>query len=111
MPGESPLVWQPSQLDGLRNVLFTLYDGLASLPVLGLLFQICVWAVYIPLACMIVLLARNRKLLVVLVPVALSALVCLVAPIVSARYALPLIYVDPLLVALSMGVVHGGRHR
>ena len=103
-PDESPLIWQPTQLDDLRNGLFAFYDTLAGLPVIGLLFQTCVWATYIPIACGAIIVVRNRKLLPALVPVMLSLLVCFVAPVVHARYALPLIYLDPLLIALALGI-------
>ena len=96
----SPLVWQPQVLDPLREAVVTVFGWLSSAPVIGLLFRTGTYAYLIPTFTFMVLLMRKSRYLPVFVPVFLSLAVCLVTPMFHARYALPLIYVAPLLIGL-----------
>jgi len=96
----SPLVWQPQVLGPLRDAVVAVYGWLSGAPVIGLLFRTGTYAYFVPTLAFMVLLMRRSRYLPVFVPIALSLAVCVVTPMFHARYALPLIYVAPLLIGL-----------
>lgn len=93
-------VWQPNALAPLRNVVCDMYHWLLDLPGLSVLFRVGLYAYVIPSLAFVALAMRRSRYLPVFIPLALSLAVCIVTPTFNARYALPLLYIAPLLVSL-----------
>jgi len=97
---ESPRVWQPAPLAPLKNAVVGLYHWLLNAPVLFALFRVGLYAYVVPSLVFIALVMRRSRYVPVFIPLALSLAVCIVTPVFHARYALPLLYLTPLLVSL-----------
>ena len=94
------LIYQPAQLDGLREPMLAFYRAIVEVPGLDLFFRVGPYATWIPLLVLCVG-ARNRNGLAFLaVPLLVALGFCLICPIFHARYALPLIYVAPVALGL-----------
>lgn len=104
--GESPLVWNPQLLNGLRTTMLDAYAIAASIPIANLPYLIVPYTLWIPLFCGIALARKSRAWLPVLAPVVMTLISCLITPATAARYALPLIYTAPILVGLTWGLIH-----
>lgn len=104
-PNVKEKVWLPYVLKDLREGLVGAYDASVESPTLGPLFQLCLWAAWIPLACLIIVLLRRREWVPVFIPVAMSVVVLMVTPLVDARYALPILYADPVLVGIAIAAI------
>ena len=97
---DTPRVWQPEALAPLRNALTGLYHWLLDAPVLCLLFRVGLYAFVVPSLVFMAFVMRRSRYVPVFVSLALSLAVCVVTPVFHARYALPLLYLAPLLVGL-----------
>lgn len=111
----SPLVWQPVALDDYRTFMLGLYDTLASAPIIGVVFQMCLYTFYAPLVGFVVGLKRHSRITASYGAVVISLVTCIVTPMTHARYALPLIYTAPLLLCFlfcpKLYRVRQGRQR
>jgi hypothetical protein len=103
------LVYQPAELDGLREPLLAFYRTVVNAPGLAIFFRVGPYATWIPLL-LLCYGARNRSGLPFLSVALLVALgFCLICPIFHSRYALPLIYTAPVALGLLFSSVGAQR--
>jgi hypothetical protein len=103
------LVYQPAELDGLREPLLAFYRTVVNAPGLAIFFRVGPYATWIPLL-LLCYGARNRSGLAFLSVALLVALgFCLICPIFHSRYALPLIYTAPVALGLLFSSVGAQR--
>ena len=99
--GESPLVWQPDELDGLRSLMLDAYHLASSIPGVNVIFLIAIYALWVPLICGVILAKKAPNYFPILIPFLVSFASCLITPAIHTRYALPLIYTAPILLAVT----------
>lgn len=97
----SPLVWRPASLEGYHAAMMGLYDFLAGLPVVGLLFQTFLYSFVVPVFGLYLATRRCSAMLAAYGAVIISFIACVITPVFHSRYALPLIYTAPLLAAMA----------
>jgi len=97
----------PPSLAGVREGLVGLYGTLLSLPPLAAICNIALYSFWLPVLCLGALRRHAPALAWVMVPTLISCVGTMVSPILTARYALPLIYTVPLLVAFTWCTCHG----
>lgn len=87
---------------GTREYLISTHSWLNGIPVINVLFLMCLYCWWIPAyAFYEIITKRGRKYVWLLLPVIMSQLVLVVSPLAYVRYALSLIMIAPLLFCLS----------
>ena len=94
-----PVLYNPPELDWLREGMAAAYAAWCSVPGLCLPLEACVYVWWLPLLGAFVAWRRRLGCALLFVPGALVLASCLVGPIFDARYCLPLVYTTPLLLA------------
>nr|WP_297705258.1 DUF6020 family protein [uncultured Butyrivibrio sp.] len=94
-------IHQVEALDEIRAVVWNAYHFIANIPGLNILFDLSIYAWFIPLYAFVSFVKRKDIInLIVLVPIMLSVLVLVICPESDTRYALPIIYCIPLVLGL-----------
>ena len=89
--------WQ----DAFKHWLFMFHYRFESLPGIDLLFTLCVFSFWIPLAAFYCLITRRGwKYIFMLLPIFMMQLTFIVSPMFFVRYALPLLFCAPLILTL-----------
>lgn len=88
--------------EGLRNDIWYYVDWFSNESFLNLFGKIAFFSWWIPLFSATYILKNNRKKLFWLWPIIILTLFLFITPIVFTRYALPQIYVAPLLLAIAL---------
>ncbi len=97
---ERHVLWNPPELDWLRNGLDEAYAAVASVPVANLPFLTVTYVLWLP-ALVLFLMARRRLACgIVFVPLVVVVAFCVIAPVFDARYAWPMLLAVPLLLGL-----------
>jgi len=89
--------WQ----DAFKHWLFMFHYRFESLPGIDLLFTLCAFSFWIPLAAFYWLITRRGwKYIFMLLPIFMMQLTFIVSPMFFVRYALPLLFCAPLILTL-----------
>lgn len=97
------MLWNPRELDWLRNGLDDAYKAIATIPVINLPLLIVTWDFWIPgmlLWWALRMIKSKRampKALVLFVPIFILFAFCTISPVYDARYVIPLFDTVPLL--------------
>ncbi len=94
---DRPVLWNPDELDGLRECLDAAYGTIASVPVVNTPFLTVLYVLWLPAALLFSNLRRKRGLGALFVPVGVMVGFCVIAPVFDARYVWPLLLAFPLL--------------
>lgn len=106
-----PVLYNPPELDWLREGMAAGYDAWCSVPGLCLPLEACLYAWWLPLLAAFVAWRRRLRCGLLFAPTALVLASCLIGPIFDARYCLPLLYTVPLLLGfLAAMAVERPRH-
>lgn len=97
---ENTRISNPAFLEPLRLGATNLYWWAAGQAPTSWLFMICLYSFVIPSLCFAFCVRRFKTALLVLAPIAITLLVCVASPYSTGRYALPLFFVAPYLIAL-----------
>lgn len=100
---DRPVLWNPPELDWLREGLDELYVAIASIPVLNLPFLTVVYVLWIPAILLFANLRKRLGLGVLFVPLAVVVGFCVIAPVFDARYVWPMLLAVPVLWAACTG--------
>lgn len=101
--GASLSVEKPPALEAVdTQVKIDYYETIAGSPILSFLLSDALWATWVPLICLIVVLRYRRDAVVVFVPALILILFLVITPTILSRYILPLLYTMPLLVGLAI---------
>lgn len=98
--GGSYKVWQPRILEGYRAFMFGAYHAIQSIPIVNLLLQAVLYTFWIPMFWLYIELRKRSCFVPIAAVLFVSLAACVVTPLFHARYALPMIYIAPLLVCL-----------
>lgn len=91
--------WQ----NAFKHWLFAFHTTFESLPGIDLLFTLCVFSFWIPLAAFYLLITRRGwKSVFLLLPIFMMQLTFIVSPMFFVRYALPLLFCAPLILTLHV---------
>lgn len=96
------VLWNPEELDPLREGLDAAYKAAADVPVLNLPLLMVVYALWIPGLVLFVSVRHRLRLGLLFVPLAVVLAFCIVGPVYDARYAWGLILAAPVLFALAV---------
>ncbi len=99
-PDNRYMLWNPDELDWLRNGMADAYDAIAHVPVLDLPLLVVVYALWLPAALLFVMWRRRLRCGVLFVPAIVLLGFCVIAPVFDARYCVPLFNGAPLLVCM-----------
>lgn len=106
-----PVLYNPPELDWLREGMAAGYEAWCSVPGLCLPLEACLYAWWLPLLAAFVAWRRHLGCGLLFAPTALVLASCLIGPIFDARYCLPLLYTVPLLLGfLAAMAVERPRH-
>lgn len=94
---DRPVLWNPPELDGLRNGLDAAYAAVASVPVVNLPFLTVTYVLWLPCAVAFFLVRRRLRGGLLFVPLAVVVAFCVLAPVFDARYAWPMLLAAPVL--------------
>ena len=100
---DRPVLWNPPELDWLREGLDEFYAAIASIPVLNLPFLTVVYVLWIPAILLFANLRKRLGLGVLFVPLAVVVGFCVIAPVFDARYVWPMLLAVPVLWAACTG--------
>lgn len=104
----------PDSLKPARNFVGDAYKKINKLPIIGFLFEIALYCWWIPILSLLFILKNakdKRKFIIAFMPILIQILVMALTPLVSVRYALPIIYVTPLLIGMCFGLPTGSSRR
>lgn len=104
--GGSDMLKRPTCLDGFRNAMISAYHNAEELPLFGTLFQVVLYAWWIPLFWLYSAFYQKSEYLPLTAVLFVSIASCLITPVFHARYALPLIYSTPFFVCLLLAKRH-----
>ncbi len=111
-PDNRYMLWNPDELDWLRNGMDDLYGAIGRIPGLNLPLLIVTYAFWIPAALLFFALRRRVPYLTLFVPFLVLLLFCIIAPVYDARYVVPIFDGIPLLVmAMVYGFTASGTYR
>ncbi|MCH5167036.1 MAG: hypothetical protein J1F35_04000 [Erysipelotrichales bacterium] len=97
-----------NNLDGLRNVITIYANIFPFIPVIGLISNIAINTWVILILSVYLLVTKNKKYLISLVPLYGSLIFCILGPANTYfRYAMPYIFVLPALIMLLLKVIRG----
>ncbi len=93
------MLWNPDELDWLREGLDNAYTAIAEVPVLDTPLLIVTYALWLPLILAYIARRhlRNQHTSVIFTPAVVLLAFCIVAPVYDARYVVPLLDAAPLL--------------
>lgn len=94
------MLWNPDELDWLRNGMADAYDAIAHVPVLDLPLLVVVYAFWLPAALLFTARRRRVRCGALLVPALVLLGFCVIAPVFDARYCVPIFNGAPLLVCM-----------
>ena len=86
-----------------REFYLKVVDTISGIPVISFVFENVLFSFWIPLFFIVrSIKKKNRNSVISMIPVIISVLLLIVSPITHIRYALPLVYCSPLLIALGL---------
>lgn len=91
------MLWNPPELDGMREGMDEAYQAYASIPVLNVPVLAVVYAFWLPMLLLFVCLKRRLRLGLLFVPLAVVFAFCIIGPVYDARYAWGLLLGVPFL--------------
>lgn len=91
------MLWNPDELDWLRNGLDDAYGTIARIPGLDVPLLIVTYALWIPALLFYCMCRRRVKAAVLFVPFLVLLAFCIIAPVYDARYVIPIFDAVPLL--------------
>lgn len=94
------MLWNPDELDWLRNGMADAYNAVARTPVLDAPLLVVVYVFWLPAVLMFVMWRRRTGGGVLLVPPLVLLAFCVIAPVFDARYCVPLFDGAPLMVCM-----------
>ncbi len=94
---DRPVLWNPPELDWLRNGLDAAYAAVASVPVANLPFLTVTYVLWLPCAVALFLARRRLPGGLLFVPLAVVVAFCVLVPVFDARYAWPMLLAAPVL--------------
>lgn len=86
--------------DDVKHKMQAAFTKLRSIPILGWLFGLGLYATWIPLFFVIGILVARREWTPAIIPVVLSLLLLMVSPLAMSRYALPFVLTCPLMLGV-----------
>lgn len=94
------MLYNPDELDWLRNGLADAYDLVAYTPGADLPLLMVVYVFWLPAALLFVMRRRDLRCGVLLLPALILLAFCVIAPVNDARYCIPLLDGAPLMVCM-----------
>lgn len=85
------VITYPPELDGFRHGLSDFWKTVSRIPVIGILFQMVLYVFWIPCITFYVALRRRLHAGLLFVPIFLTLAACLIGPVYSIRYCLPML--------------------
>ncbi len=90
------MLWNPDELDGLRNGLDEAYDAVAKTPVVDLPLLLVTYVFWLPALLAFVAFRNRLRCWTLFVPALVLLGFCVIAPVYDARYAVPILDAAPL---------------
>lgn len=97
------VLWNPSELDGLRLGLEEAYITYAAIPVLNLPVLSALWVLWLPALLLFVNVKQHKGLGLLFIPLAVALMFCVIGPVYDARYAWGIILGVPVLFGMMFG--------
>lgn len=94
---DRPVLWNPPELDVLREGLDDAYKAIASIPVVNLPFLTVTYVLWLPCLLAFVCWRRRCDAGLLFVPLIVVVAFCVIAPVFDARYAWPMLLSAPIL--------------
>ncbi len=98
-PTQRYMLWNPDELDPLRNGLDEAYKAYASTPVLNLPVLMVLYTFWLPLLALYLIKRHKLACGLLMIPPLVLLAFCIVAPVYDARYVIPIVDTAPLLLA------------
>ena len=95
-PDQRYMLWNPDELDWLRNGLDDAYDTISKIPVIDLPLLIVTYAFWLPALLAFVAFRNRLKCWTLFVPPLVLLAFCIIAPVYDARYVVPILDAAPL---------------
>lgn len=102
------MLYNPDELDWLRNGLDEAYTIVARIPGLDIPVLLVTYVFWLPAVLLLAMWRRRLRCGVLFVPIAITVGFCVIAPVYDARYCIPLLYMAPLLVCMVATLVRSG---
>ena len=102
------MLYNPDELDWLRNGLDEAYTIVAHIPGLDIPVLLVTYVFWLPAVLLLTMWRRRLRCGVLFVPIAITVGFCVIAPVYDARYCIPLLYMAPLLVCMVATLVRSG---
>lgn len=102
------MLWNPDELDGLRNGLDSAYGAIARIPGLNFPLLIVTYALWLPALLLYCMVRRRVKAAVLFMPFLVLLAFCVIAPVYDARYVIPIFDGVPLL-ACAIFTLHRAK--
>lgn len=108
--GKSLTTWEsldykaPESFETARSAILSIFYGLERTPGFNIMFSIALYATWLPLMLSLICITSRKRTvsLVALSPMYVSMAVLFISPLVMCRYALPVIVLTPLALAIAM---------
>ena len=104
----------PDCLGVARAFVGKAYDKASKLPIIGFLFEVSLYTWWIPVLSFLFIMKNRsdkRKYLIAFAPILVQIFVMLLTPLINVRYALPMVYVAPLLLGMCFGLPEKRKSR
>lgn len=95
-------IYHPKGLKNVKGKATEIYSSLSENYICGIFFQTSLYAFYLPAIACLILLFKDKKEWLVLLPILICQAILLITPVMNARYALQLIQLAPILFTLSI---------
>lgn len=103
------MLWNPDELDWLREGLDEGYTFIAEIPGVNLPFLIVTYAFWLPAGLLYVLMRRRLRCGTLLIPALVLLAFCMISPVYDARYCVPIFDMAPLLVCAFAAIRANAR--
>ncbi len=94
------MLWNPDELDGLRQGLDEAYQAVCSIPGVNLPLLLAVYVFWLPAVLMFVAWRHRLRCGVLFLPALILLAFCIIAPVYDARYCIPLLNAAPLMLCM-----------
>lgn len=108
-PDQRYMLWNPDELDGLRNGLDEAYKAVAHIPGIDIPLLIVTYAFWLPAALVYLAFRHRLKSALLFIPPLVLLAFCIIAPVYDARYVVPILDAAPLFFCGVMVLLQGTR--
>lgn len=98
--GGSSLLHQPHSLEIFKEMMEVYYSFLADAPIVSVLFNCAFWVLFMPLMVVYLCFRREHSTGLLLLPLLGLLAFCLISPVASTRYIVPLVFTLPWIVLI-----------